>query len=441
MVEQVDDDYFDLFSRMEDDAVLEVELSVFIKGDTPVERVSQMLAALVSYCRGFERFEPFKFEIGARKVHAHQDPDRLPVQCREYNKQPGTNPFSFGESFYDCHPVEMTLKKALIVSRQGLYTPETPISYNEALLCFKNHRKVALDYLEPQYQRILAVYVDLSKVVAEERKRGGIFGLVTRLRLKSNQRSQMAKVMVLLQRYNHALSNRDMPFEIETMLKYGSLKKKGVRSAAWKLKHEKTFPTPLGEISLERLELFFQDGDFDEFFDLCRIAIDDMDTQFLEIYHARSEIFKWDVFNQRGCGIAVNEPDSLFRPEMVDWDHDESDYDVPAEPSRRYGGGHSDAEDHDDRDDYGVSDRGHHGWDESSSRGGHGGDGKWSDNGSNDGNDSNGDGNAQDWSEHGSDTAGEAYGSGGIEESIHGDDAGGENGAEGARGENESSDW
>jgi hypothetical protein len=140
---------------------------------------------------------------------------------------------------------------------------------------------------------------------------------------------EMATALVLLQDYEDALTKRDMPLDIKAQYEYGH-DGQGVGSAKAfsKRKFDLRYGGSPGEKSLERLKFLFSEGDHAEFFDLFRIALDDMDSQYIEISNARRALFKGDVFNQRACSIVIDETSCL---EMVNWEVDEPDY-APPEP-------------------------------------------------------------------------------------------------------------
>jgi hypothetical protein len=54
------------------------------------------------------------------------------------------------------------------------------------------------------------------------------------------------------------------------------------------------------------------------FFELFRVAFDDLDSQYLEIVRARKQLYKWDTLNETGCDIGADA--TGLCAETVDWD-------------------------------------------------------------------------------------------------------------------------
>jgi len=74
--------------------------------------------------------------------------------------------------------------------------------------------------------------------------------------------------------------------------------------------------TPAGQ-ALSRLRTAFELDEIGNFKEMFRTAFEYSDDQYLEIARVRKELFKWDVFNERGCDIEVDLSACVDR---VDWD-------------------------------------------------------------------------------------------------------------------------
>lgn len=124
--------------------------------------VFQMYERLVDYAQQFERSEEFRNAMKSQKW-----PKNVRNQHPQHQKRKPTNPYMDPlPSAWD--PFERTVE-------QNLKEAETPADLNDVGL-FKKHRKIVLDYLAPQYQRI-AADSDFIYVLAKEKKaEGGILG-------------------------------------------------------------------------------------------------------------------------------------------------------------------------------------------------------------------------------------------------------------------------
>ena len=114
---------------------LSASMKLLVEGHSTCERVFLMHQRLVDYAQAFERYEPFRsgmqFSVGKTKKLRH---DR---QEEPWNA-PRDHPFKQTP----LHPVEEGLEPASIASDAN------------DLLEFQIQRKIVLEYLEPQYQRI-----------------------------------------------------------------------------------------------------------------------------------------------------------------------------------------------------------------------------------------------------------------------------------------------
>jgi hypothetical protein len=120
--------------------------------------------------------------------------------------------------------------------------------------------------------------------------------------------SQIAECLVHLEDYNDALrrSSNNMPFDLRVHRK----------------RHQQLFQEHYGTLPAEsaigQLNENITATSRRRFFELFRVAFDDLDRQYLEIVRARKQLYKWDTLNEPGCGIWAD--DTSLCSEIVNWD-------------------------------------------------------------------------------------------------------------------------
>jgi hypothetical protein len=155
-----------LISALTNAGDLEAELQQIVQGNTPVERICQMKDALVCYCQCFATFEPFKENMSnCYALENIYDEDKeyhmLSTCSQKYVAQGMGNPFRMGKG----HPVENALKAAKMSCDQGPYDIDSTSTFDDFMTNFKSHRAVSIEYLEPQYQRIVSSSFSMNEHV------------------------------------------------------------------------------------------------------------------------------------------------------------------------------------------------------------------------------------------------------------------------------------
>lgn len=110
------------------------------------------------------------------------------------------------------HPVESALAEACAAADQN----NVP--------SFKAHRATVLEYLEPQYQRIMAASTALTTLIKYQKTQCGLLDPTSscfvhhcdRLEL---ERDDFSELTMLLETYSTALSTRDVPYRIQIIVR------------------------------------------------------------------------------------------------------------------------------------------------------------------------------------------------------------------------------
>jgi len=217
--------------------------------------------------------------------------DHEPQLYRMYLKHIGSNYFRYAYHVnnefhgYTAHPVERALDKARLYS-QGCNEYEVDMTFQRMHTEFKKQREIILNYLEPQYQRIVEASLQLNQYIKEEKNEGGIFvkdenfGYLT-------SRGVLARGRRLLKEYAEALGTQDMHPTIKDVVRD---KQNGIRKFNSYLEREQL----LEDLSTIMSETNFSDKPTQFIMTLQR-AIDGMDTQYLRVRAARKSLFKWDA--------------------------------------------------------------------------------------------------------------------------------------------------
>jgi len=138
-----------------------------INSNAPVEIGSEMYSRLLSYAGSFERYAPYREEMGFRSSHSLSD-DYADSIDRRYCRLRLTNPFRrvfTSDPFHCTHPVEKALEWAIYFTG------------SEDNVRFKEKRAEALEYLEPQYQRIMTASTNIREFIHKQKRSGGVFDL------------------------------------------------------------------------------------------------------------------------------------------------------------------------------------------------------------------------------------------------------------------------
>jgi hypothetical protein len=283
-----------------------------INSNAPVEMGSEMYSRLLSYSRSFERYTPYRAEMGLRSGEFLSEYDVGPLDRRYYRLQLG-NPFRrwlTHDPFHYFHPVE----EALHLARSATEL--------EDIVEFKEKRADALEYLEPQYQRIMNTSTNIREFIQRQKRRGGVFDLSDSCncfpacsheeqKFCHLQIDPVADGLVLLEQYAASFV-RDAPVEVLREIK----------------KQQREFDShyfhPEREELLAKMNREFEFGDNENYVELFKRAFTNMEQQRLEILHTRKELFKSDLANDKRCNIESDA--DCGSHSVVDWDtYDEVD--------------------------------------------------------------------------------------------------------------------
>lgn len=260
-----------------------------IKGNTPVEKVFEMQARLLSYAQAFERNTQFKAEMEPYgQIWEDETSDRSAI--KDYN------PFTGLETH---HHVERFLKKAHHESRSQQSTT------------FRNHREAILKYLEPQYKRVVNTYKAFTEFIEKQKTEDGLLDV----RLEDNEelewtRNVFEDALKIVEQHARSF-DRDLDNDTSRMvrlLSHGRISSDHMRREKAIVKMD----------SIQRLNNFGEMY-YDEFIHCFRIAVDDMVEQYLDIRKARKALFDFDV--QVGIKPPIEVDDDLSDL-PIDWTFD-----------------------------------------------------------------------------------------------------------------------
>ncbi|PVH73864.1 hypothetical protein DL98DRAFT_606106 [Cadophora sp. DSE1049] len=199
----------DLVSHMEDQSVLEADIVALVKSNKPVEHCFEMYHVFLEYAQAFERYQPFRVGKGLGR--------RLPGSHSRY----GYRAFGYGSRDICCgrdsspnpfkdqhtHPVEAALMRARAASDA------------EDIEAFKNERSFILEYLEPQFRRLLSADSRIVEFIKFEKRPHRLVESHTDLhRHAEDYQRAMAEAMLLTEGLGAAME-RDMPYEISISMR------------------------------------------------------------------------------------------------------------------------------------------------------------------------------------------------------------------------------
>ncbi|KAF4617086.1 hypothetical protein G7Y89_g15064 [Cudoniella acicularis] len=134
----------------------EAELKRIIEYDTPVDHVFEMYDKLLCYAQAFERHPRFRNDMASI-------PCRRPAVITFGSRRPNVPSTTLNPYQFECfHPVESNLHLAKEASN------------GNEISTFKNYRKEVLQFLEPQYQRIIAASKNLHAFIKREKTGAGV---------------------------------------------------------------------------------------------------------------------------------------------------------------------------------------------------------------------------------------------------------------------------
>lgn len=261
---------------------LQRELQLLITGNNPVERVFEMHRALLRYPRSFERFTPFRLQMGLSYYETIDE--TLGPEYDDEHRLVTTTPNPYRGERY--HPVEEALCEII----SAIQFRRQDVEF------FKEQRAIVLQYLEPQYEKIITGCKIVNSFVKDEQMAGGLFDVDLQPNAQFLHRCEtdhLAQALLLLEDYAVSFE-RCMPFHIRCH--FNTLK----------TKLDKINNAMPREKAIAHLHEAFDSDNFRYFVEDFKVACDDMDMQFIEIRTARKQIFAWDVSNDWGCGFDID---------------------------------------------------------------------------------------------------------------------------------------
>jgi hypothetical protein len=186
---------------------------------------------------------------------------------------------------------------------EGLEGARAAIQDNNVTL-FKKHRAIVLNYLEEQYKRIVEAASSMVEYIKYEKREGKILDPMNEVGVFQIPTEDLANLSLVLEDYAGAFRRSTTK---ETEIQMRILGKKYTSRYAFMPR----------ELNMAQISQAFDNGDFDNILEGFRCAVDDMDTQYLEMRAARKKIFEFDILNERGCSINVE--DCTLSDERINW--------------------------------------------------------------------------------------------------------------------------
>lgn len=299
------------------------ELVTSGKENRPVEYPSNMYANLLSYAQAFERYGPFKQRMGANWLYQNSYKSTPnPYQTKAPNPIQYSNPFGPSDDNYQSHPVTRHLSGAAAAVRR------------HDIAAFREQRKAVIEFLEPQYMRIVCearTFIEFLNLDGKENgKRYCIWEAIATLQgladdferdksktslsygavLKKFASIDYAEALVVLEEYAEAF-NRDIPHETRKQI------------ARIRFEYNSHYDIMEREVAIRKLQRMVVNmvspwqGEPGRFKQLYMIAANDMQKQFVEIRQARKRLFEDDGFrNAKECPIDLG---LEMEDKEIDW--------------------------------------------------------------------------------------------------------------------------
>jgi hypothetical protein len=260
-----------------------------------------MYSAVLRHCEAFEQNDNFKDDMGMLSNRKHQN------HMYDPSDDGSTTSTNFGSEFSNPFRSDIYTEQTVFHPvEQGLLDAKRFVDEEEDSSNFKNTRAKVLHYLEPQYQRFATAAKNIVDFIKEHKRRGELFDPCRRVRPVHDSR-KVCIAMVLLEEFAESFK-WDIPFSIKW--KFRKLQRRI---------EERYSISPAG-FSLGRLRTTFELDELKDFKGMFRDAFECLDDQYLEIVQFRKGLFKWDVFNERGCDIEVDPLTPAWHALKVDWD-------------------------------------------------------------------------------------------------------------------------
>ncbi|TGO49884.1 hypothetical protein BCON_0197g00160 [Botryotinia convoluta] len=268
-----------------------------------VESPANIYNNLLSYAQAFERYEPFKQHMATNWLYQNSYTSTPnPYKAKSQNPIQFSNPFGPQDNNYKSHPVNRHLSNAAAAVRR------------RDIVALRNNRKAVIEYLEPQYTRILEQVKKFREYTEKQNQRFGIWKGVSILekQILDHERAansaldwsfnshpetrtksiDFSEALVVLEEYAESFS-RDIPLETRRQIAlvryeyYGHYEIMEREVAIRKLqKMVVDMPQPFDEAAVEFKKLYM-------------LAANDMQKQFLEIRRARRRLVEDDSVRGR----------------------------------------------------------------------------------------------------------------------------------------------
>ena len=280
------------------------QLESMVKGESPVKFVFRIYEVLFKYALAFETNEAFRVDM-AQGYIAAVNGYKKPIHVTGVPKK-SSNPFLQKP----LHPVEGGFRKA------------NRLSKGDNLEKFFEARNSVLDYLERQYLRIAAAASATADYVKGLKRRKHLFDPAG-ARDYCIYRDDLVEGMLVLEDYANAFT-RDVPEPTRKKIRT-------IRS-----EFDLYYSTQARSVLLKQMRGWFIglskedicERTLQKFIQCFKTAVDDMDSQYLQIRHARRALFDHDDANDPTPSIDLE----LGRcDERIHWDIYEPNMDVPGE--------------------------------------------------------------------------------------------------------------
>ncbi|ESZ94280.1 hypothetical protein SBOR_5348 [Sclerotinia borealis F-4128] len=277
---------------------LETDLKTLMMSNSPAERLGDMYERLINYAEAFEFIQKLKVDMRYGEYS-------LIYEALESQRQGPYGVFEIPISQHignlrvlygpERHPVEEALhcaKKAWIKKYDGV--------------AFKIERAKVVKYLERQYQRAAFAAMDVAEFVKSQKREYyflNAFPLHNWREYGNGLDRNSATGVVLLESYEKALQ-RDISFT------------ERVKQRCCAYENAPFYSALPRNILIKQTNDAFDARNYQQCADTFKKAVDDMDTQYLQIRKARKALFEADITPDASCNIDLE----LWRvDEMIDW--------------------------------------------------------------------------------------------------------------------------
>lgn len=259
-----------------------------MQGSTEIERYHDIYFKFLIYAQSFERIDEFRDHMALVHSDSYENP---------FHGEWALFGFPLGS-----HPAESALLEAarmLIRDWKG---------GQDIIAQLKRLRSNTIKFLERQYQKIQKAADELVQFIKYNKKHGQLFDPAnSSFKFLYGDQDE---AFVLLHDYAEPFSRElTMASKIKICRLNGS--------------YQKRFDMLPIEIALRKCTDAYKAHDGEGFIKYFKIAVDDMDAQYIEIRNARKQLFKWDL--KRPGDVAEIDVQPLRCDERIVWDKVEPD--------------------------------------------------------------------------------------------------------------------